>query len=100
MARRRIVITGMGAVTPLGCSVEKYWDALLSGRSGIAPITHFDATEFDTHFAGQCNDFDPGQWIEGKAVKRMDPFAQFALASAIQAVNESGLDFAKEDPFR
>src|SRR5262245_21345136 len=100
MTRRRIVITGMGVVTPLGCSVDRYWDGLLTGRSGIGPITNFDSSEFDTHFGGECREFDSSQWIEGKSAKRMDPFAQFAVASAMQAVKESGLDFSKEDPYR
>lgn len=100
MSRRRVVITGMGVITPLGNSVEKYWDGLISGRSGIGLITHFDTNGYDTLFGGECREFDPTNWIDGKAAKRMDPFAQFALASAIQAVKQSGLDFSKEDPFR
>ncbi len=100
MARRRVVITGMGVVTPLGCSVERYWDGLITGRSGIGPITHFDSTLFDTHFAGECRDFDPSNWIDGKAAKRMDPFAQFALASAMQAVKDAGIDLSRGDPYR
>ena len=98
--KRRVVITGMGTINPLGTSVDRFWDGLITGRSGIGPLTHFDSAEFDTHFAGQCNDFDPTQWIDAKLIKRLDPFAQFALASAIDAVRDSGLDFSKEDPYR
>ncbi|GMV97235.1 MAG: 3-oxoacyl-[acyl-carrier-protein] synthase 2 [Phycisphaerae bacterium] len=95
-----MVITGMGVVTPLGTGVDAYWDGLISARSGIGPLTNFDCSHYDTKFAGECRDFDPAAWFEPKAVKRMDKFAQFALASAIQAVRESGLDFSKEDPYR
>lgn len=89
----------MGAVTPLGSGVETYWDGLVSGRSGVGPLTAFDCTAFDTHFAGQCRDFDATDWLDGKLVKRLDRFAQFALVSAIDAVKASGLDFSKEDPY-
>ena len=71
MSKRRVVITGMGVITPLGCSVREYWDGLISGRSGIATIRRFDPTGFDTHFAGECRDFSPERWIELKAARRM-----------------------------
>lgn len=100
MAKRRVVITGMGVVTPLGCSVQEYWDGLLAGRSGIAPIRRFDASAFDTHFAGECNSFHSERWIEPKAAKRMDRFAQFALAAAVDAAKDSGLDFSNVNPHR
>lgn len=100
MNRRRVVITGMGVVSPLGYSVDEFWDNLVACKSGITPLTLFEPTLFETKFAGQCADFDPARWIDVKAVKRLDRFAQFALASAIQAAGDSGLDFAKEDLFR
>lgn len=100
MSRRRVVITGMGVVTPLGNSVDQFWDGLVSGRSGITPLTLFDPAKFDTKFAGQCKEFNAVQWIDAKLVKRLDRFAQFALASGIDAVKDSGLDFSKEDPYR
>ena len=100
MSRRRVVITGMGVITPLGCSVEKYWDGLISGRSGIGPITNFDCSDFDTKFAGECREFEATRWIEPKALKRLDRFAQFALAAAMDAVKDSGLDISREDPYR
>jgi 3-oxoacyl-[acyl-carrier-protein] synthase II len=90
----------MGAVTPLGCTVDRFWEGLIAGRSGIGMITQFDASHFDTHFAGECWDFDPTKWVDPKLVKRLDRFAQFALAGAIDAVADSGLDFSAEDPYR
>jgi len=100
MSRRRVVITGMGVITPLGCSVREYWDGLIAGRSGIATIQRFNPTAFDTHFAGECRDFSPERWIEPKAAKRMDRFAQYAVAAAIDAAKDSGLDFTRLDPHR
>ncbi len=100
MAKRRVVITGMGVITPLGCSVQEYWDGLISGRSGIGPIRRFDPTSFDTHFAGECTSFTPERWIEPKAAKRMDRFAQFAVAAAIEAAKDSGLDFSRLNAHR
>jgi 3-oxoacyl-[acyl-carrier-protein] synthase II len=90
----------MGAITPLGSSVETFWDGLVAGKCGIGLLTLFDADGFDTRFAGECWDFDPTQWIDRRYIKRLDRFAQFALASAIDAVADSGLDCSKEDPYR
>ncbi len=100
MTGRRVVITGLGVVTPLGCDVKMFWQRLLSGCSGIGPITSFDASKFDVRFGGECREFDPEQYIDRKQVKRIDRFAQFAIAGAIQAAKDSGLDFAKEVPDR
>src|SRR5262245_26004754 len=100
MSKRRVVITGMGVVTPLGCTVDRYWDGLITGRNGIGPTTNFDVTNYETKFSGECREFDALKWIDGKLIKRMDPFAQFALASAIDAAKDSGLDMSKEDPYR
>mgnify|MGYP000030777484 CR=1 FL=1 len=100
MARRRVVITGMGAITPLGNSTAELWDGLVAGRSGIQPISLFDCSSFETRIAGQCLTFDPARWIDFKVVKRLDRFAQFALAAAIDAVADSGLSVDREDPFR
>lgn len=100
MSRRRVVITGMGVISPLGCSPDEFWDNLIACKSGIRPLTLFDPARFDSKIAGQCADFDPTRWVEAKNVKRLDRFAQFALASAIQAAADSGLDFSKQDPFR
>lgn len=95
---RRVVITGMGAVTPLGLSVDETWDALLAGRSGIAPITKFDTSELRTRFAGELKGFDPKNYMERKEARRLDPYIQYALAATGQAVADSGLDFSKEIP--
>ncbi|HXX94622.1 MAG TPA: beta-ketoacyl synthase N-terminal-like domain-containing protein, partial [Planctomycetota bacterium] len=98
--RNRVVITGLGAITPLGHDVETYWSALLAGRSGVAKIQKFDTTGHSVTFGSEVKDFDPGAHIDPKEAKRMDPFAQYAVAAAKQAVKDSGLDFQKEDRFR
>jgi len=100
MSKRRVVVTGMGVITPLGNSVDGFWDGLISGRSGIAPLTRFDPSGFAVRFAGECREFDPSRWIDPKLIKRLDRFAQFALAAAINAVRHSGLNLAAEDPHR
>ncbi|MHC4441110.1 MAG: beta-ketoacyl-ACP synthase II [Planctomycetota bacterium] len=100
MSKRRVVITGLGAITPLGCCIADYWEGLLSGRSGIGPITSFDCSSYTSRFAGECDSFDPVQWIAQRQIKRLDRFAQFALAAAIDAVADSGLDISSEDPYR
>jgi 3-oxoacyl-[acyl-carrier-protein] synthase II len=92
--RRRVVITGLGAVTPLGKDVETTWTNLVAGESGAGPITQFDPTEFAVNFACEVKDFDPTQWIDYKASRRMDRFTHLALAAARQAEADSGLDIA------
>lgn len=93
-------MTGMGAITPLACNVDQYWDGLVAGKSGIKLIESFDSTAFDVHFGGACTDFDPTVGIDPKAARRMDRFSQMALVAAQQAVAQSGIDFAREDPRR
>lgn len=88
---RRVVITGIGLVTPLGLTTAANWDAALAGRSGIGPITRFDASGFGTRFAGEVKDFNPADFIEKKEIKKMDRFIQFAIAAATEAVADSGL---------
>jgi 3-oxoacyl-[acyl-carrier-protein] synthase II len=88
---RRVVVTGMGLVTPLGTGVEKNWEALMAARSGIGPITRFDASDFASRIAGQVPDFDPLKWIEKKDIKKMDLFIQYALSAAAQAMQQSAL---------
>jgi 3-oxoacyl-[acyl-carrier-protein] synthase II len=97
---RRVVITGLGTVNPLALNVPDYWQALLAGRSGIAPITLFDTTAFVVKFGGEVKGFDPAVAIDAKTVRRLDRFSQFALVAAAEAMRDSGLDMAKEDPFR
>ncbi|HEX9415854.1 MAG TPA: beta-ketoacyl-ACP synthase II [Gaiellaceae bacterium] len=94
--RARIVITGMGALTPLGNDFESSWSNLIAGQSGAAPITHFDAGEYSVHFACELKEFDPTEWIDRKQARRMDRFAQMIVAAARQAEADSGLDIAKE----
>ena len=94
--RRRVVITGLGAVSPLGLDVESSWSSLLAGDSGAAEITQFDHTDYPVHFACEVKDFDPTQWIDRKAARRMDRFTHLILAAARQAETDSGLDISKE----
>lgn len=88
---RRVVVTGVGLVTPLGTGVEKNWEALTAGRSGIGPITRFDTSDFASRIAGEVRDFNPLDWIEKKEVKKMDLFIQYAMGAAEQAMRQSGL---------
>jgi 3-oxoacyl-[acyl-carrier-protein] synthase II len=88
---RRVVVTGLGLVTPLGTGIEKNWEALMAGRSGIGPITRFDVSDFPVRIAGEVHDFNPHDWIEKKDVKKMDLFIQYAVAVAEQAMRQSGL---------
>ncbi len=88
---RRVVITGVGAVSPLGTGNEKNWDALINGRSGIAPITRFDASSFPVRIAGEVKDFNPEDFIDKKEVKKMDLFIQYSMAAAHFAMEDSGL---------
>jgi 3-oxoacyl-[acyl-carrier-protein] synthase II len=94
--RRRVVVTGLGAVTPLGLDVESTWSSLLAGESGAGPITQFDHTDYPVHFACEVKDFDPTDWIDRKQARRMDRFTHLILAAARQAVADSGLEIEKE----
>ncbi len=99
---RRVVITGTGLVTPVGLDVRSSWTALLDGRSGAGPITHFDAAEYPVRFACEVKGFDPAEYVDRKEVKRTDRFSQFAIAASVQAMREAGLDESREgvDPER
>src|SRR5207249_5557513 len=96
----RVVVTGLGAVTPVGNSAERFWAAVCEGRSGIAPITHFDASRLDARIAGEVKDFDPLRVIEKKDLKKLDPFIQYAVAAGVDAVESAKIDFAQVDPTR
>ena len=96
----RVVVTGMGAITPIGNSVEAFWTAVKSNTVGIAPITHFDTADFKCKLAAEVKDFDPKQYMDPKTARRMEPFCQFAVAAAKEALETSGIDMEKEDPFR
>ena len=97
---RRAVITGMGVVSPMGNTVGEYWSNLVSGRSGIGPITLCDATPFPCQVAGEVNDFDPTQYMEVKDAKRMARFSQLAVAAARLAIEDSGLETANTNEER
>ena len=90
-AARRIVVTGLGLVTPLGTGVEKTWKAVCAGESGIGRITKFDPTGYDAQIAGEVKDFDPAQFIEKKEIKKMDTFIHYAVGAAQLAVDDAGL---------
>lgn len=89
---RRVVVTGVGLVTPLGTGIEKNWQALMAGRSGIGPITRFNADDFAARIAGEVKDFEPLDWMDKKDVRKMDLFIQYAMATAEQAMRQSGLE--------
>jgi len=98
LSRRRVVVTGLGIVSPVGNSVAAAWETILAGKSGIAPITRFDASTFPTHFAGEVKGFDPTKYIAAKEARRYDTFIHYGLAASMDAFSDSGLDMAREDP--
>ncbi len=100
MDKRRVVITGVGAVTPLGNTAEEFWAGLLEGRSGIGPITRFDATDFPTRIAGELKGFDPLKYIDRKDDRKFDPFLKYAVACATMAVEDAALKTDSVDPTR
>lgn len=100
MSRRRVVVTGLGTVNPIGLSVPEYWQGLLAGKSGIGPITHFDTKDFKVKFAGEPKGFDPAGIVEPRELRRLDRFTQYAMVAAREALADSGLDLGKLDPFR
>jgi 3-oxoacyl-[acyl-carrier-protein] synthase II len=97
MELKRVVITGMGVVTPLGHTLEEYWRNLLAGKNGISNITLFDVSAYDTRFAGEIKNFDPTEYIDKKESRRMDRFTHFAVIAAQKAVADSGINFDTED---
>lgn len=97
---RRVAVTGMGAITPVGLNVEEFWDSIKEGRNGFGPITHFDTDGYKVSLAAEVKGFDPKNYMDPKAARRMELFCQYAVAAAGEALKDSGLDLTKEDPFR
>lgn len=95
----RVVVTGLGAVTPIGNNVDDFWAAVKAGKIGFDHITKFDTTDYKCHIAAELKDFNPQDFMDRKAAKRMEPFSQYAVAAAKQAIDDSGLDIEKEDPY-
>lgn len=100
MAKRRVVITGLGVISPVGNDVGSFWQALLAGKSGIGPITTFDSSAFDSQIAGEVKGFDPLKYMDSKEAKRMEKFAQYAVAASKQAVSDAKLDLSRENTER
>jgi len=100
VSKRRVVVTGLGVVSPVGSTVQSAWDAILRGESGIAPVTRFDVSAFPARFGGAVRDFDVAQYISPKEARRMDEFMHYGVAAGVQAVTDSGIDFSKTDPTR
>ena len=98
--RRRVVVTGLGAITPLGLSADEFWTNLLAGQSGIGPMTLCDPTDYPCRIAGQADDFDPTNYIGNREARRMARFSQLAVSAGLQAVQDANLDIASEDPYR
>jgi 3-oxoacyl-[acyl-carrier-protein] synthase II len=100
VSKRRVVVTGLGIVSPVGSTIASAWEAILAGKSGITPITAFDVSAFATKFAGAVQGFDVTAYLPPKEARRMDPFMHLGMGAGVQAVTDSGLDFAKEDTER
>lgn len=98
--KRRVVVTGMGAVTPIGNTVEEFWSGIRAGKVGIGPITRFDASEYKVQIAAEVKDFVAKERMDFKAAKRMETFSQYAVAAAKEAFEDAGIDLSKEDPYR
>jgi 3-oxoacyl-[acyl-carrier-protein] synthase II len=100
VSKRRVVVTGLGIVSPVGSTVASAWEAVLRGESGIGPVTRFDVSAFPARFGGQVRDFDVAQYIPPKEARRMDDFMHYGVAAGVQAVTDSGIDFSKTDAQR
>ena len=98
--KRRVVVTGLGIVSPIGCNKEEFWSNLINGKNGIGPLTHFDATQYESRIAGEVRNFIPHPFISAKDLRRMEKFVQFGVTASKNAVEDSGLDISKEDPYR
>jgi len=98
--RRRVVVTGMGIISPLGIGIEENWSAIINGKSGIGPITRFDTESFPVRFAGEVEGFDAEQYMEHKEVKKMDRFIHFAVAASDDALKDSGFEITEKNAER
>ena len=96
---RRVVVTGMGAITPIGNSVEEFWNGIKEGKTGFGSITYFDTADYRCKLAAEVKDFDPAQYMDKKSARRMEQFCQFAVAAAGQAISDAGLTMEQEDPY-
>ena len=97
---KRVVVTGVGVITPIGNDVDTFWNNIKAGVNGVDYVTAFDTAEFKTKIAGEVKDFEPTDYIDKKEARKMDRFTQFAVVAATEAVKNSGLDMEKEDPWR
>jgi 3-oxoacyl-[acyl-carrier-protein] synthase II len=97
---RRVVITGMGTVNSLASDLRPFWEGLAAGRSGVGPIEQFDTGAFKVHFGGEVKNWDPAPTLDARSARRLDRFTQFAMVAAVAAVQDSGLDFGREEPYR
>ncbi len=100
MSKRRVVVTGLGIVSPLGNDLASSWDGIINGRSGISEVTHFDASAFPTRIAGEIKDFDASHWMAPKDVKKMDPFIHYGVAASVMAVQDAGLEITEANAER
>ena len=100
MNKKRVVVTGMGAITPIGNTVDEFWKSVKEGKLGFGPITRFDTTDYKCHIAAEVKDFDGKEYMDFKAAKRMELFSQYAVAASKEAMEDAGIDMAKEDPYR
>ncbi len=100
MSKRRVVVTGLGIISPVGNAVEEAWNAVVAGKSGIGPITQFDASNYPTRIAAEVRNFDPAHYIEPKDIKKMDPFVHYGVAASIQAIKDSGLKVTEANSAR
>ena len=98
--KRRVVVTGLGAVTPIGNTVDAFWHSIKSGTVGIGAITKFDTTNYKVKLAAEVKDFDAKERMDARAARRMETFSQFAVAASKEAFEDAGLDMEQEDPFR
>ena len=98
--KRRVVVTGLGAVTPIGNTVDVFWDEIKKETVGIGPITQFDVSDYKVKIAAEVKDFDPKSRLDAKAARRMETFSQYAVAASLEAAENAGLSMEEEDPFR